>query len=188
MEKYSVSVEPAESVVDEHRGGIETWKVYYEAARVEYEYAHANSTKLDNKVYILLTVCAFLFPMLCSAQMEAFGQEVRILFVKVLIKYSILGAKIGILAVIVLLLIVLRTTQIARVDVFANLQEKNGDEDTHLEALKRFAWLYASFRQAGVLGQDKKYRYVDWALGCLIFTFLAIAFSSALSFYFTIAV
>ena len=37
------------------------WKIYYEAAKLEYEYAVTNSSKLDNKAYILLTVCAFLF-------------------------------------------------------------------------------------------------------------------------------
>ena len=39
----------------------EKWKIYYEAARLEYEYVVTNSSKLDNKAYILLTVCAFLF-------------------------------------------------------------------------------------------------------------------------------
>ena len=36
-------------------------EIAYEAARIEYEYCQVRSAKLDNKVYILLTICAFLF-------------------------------------------------------------------------------------------------------------------------------
>lgn len=39
----------------------------YEIAKTEYEHCVQRSEKLDNKVYILLTVCAFIFAMLTGA-------------------------------------------------------------------------------------------------------------------------
>lgn len=54
-------------------GSAETWRIYREAARAEYEYAHVSSNRLDNKVYILLVVCAFLFPVLYSVRFETAG-------------------------------------------------------------------------------------------------------------------
>lgn len=38
--------------------------IIYEAINCEYEHSVSRSDKLDNKVYIMLTVCAFLFVML----------------------------------------------------------------------------------------------------------------------------
>lgn len=45
--------------------------IAYSAFLSEYDYCVQRSEKLDNKVYILLTVCAFLFVLLTSAISEA---------------------------------------------------------------------------------------------------------------------
>lgn len=59
-----------ENLTDNVQESAETWRLYREAARAEYEYAHVSSNRLDNKVYILLAVCAFLFPVLYSVRFE----------------------------------------------------------------------------------------------------------------------
>ena len=46
-------------------------EIAYEAARLEYEYCQVRSGKLDNKVYIMLTVCAFLFVTLIDVVKQA---------------------------------------------------------------------------------------------------------------------
>ena len=60
----------SENITENEQESIETWRLYREAARAEYEYAHVSSNRLDNKVYILLAVCAFLFPVLYSVRIE----------------------------------------------------------------------------------------------------------------------
>lgn len=162
MANYSVSVEPLAGSSAEDNS-LETWKIYHEAARFEYEYAHSNSTKLDNKVYILLAVCAFLFPLLYSVQNKAEG---------LLSSAALILALISLSAAIIMLLTVLLTVKIARVNVFNALQEGKAGSDSQLEAEMRFAWLYASIRNAGLPAQDKKYRTVDRAIKCIIIAFV----------------
>lgn len=48
----------------DNRGENTSASIAMEAAKIEYEYCLKRSEKLDNKVYIMLTVCAFLFVML----------------------------------------------------------------------------------------------------------------------------
>ena len=155
VKNYSVSVEPYDGESVNERGGIETWKIYYEAAKLEYEYAHSNSSKLDNKVYILLGVCAFLFPVLHSVRLQAADCMLSwhpyiLTFIKLLPLFCLSVA-------ILLLLYLLVTFNVARVNVFNLLQKGEADNDSQLEAERRFAWFYASIRNAGIPKQNRRY-------------------------------
>lgn len=72
--KYNVTVNEEEYQIDVEKM-METDKtdleygsdISYDAMKTEYEHCIQRAEKLDNKVYILLTVCAFLFVMLSDS-------------------------------------------------------------------------------------------------------------------------
>ena len=73
--KYRVTIEENQYIVDVEKGIEENSilhdetgdEISLEIAQNEYNHCFERSSKLDNKVYILLTVCAFLFVMLSEA-------------------------------------------------------------------------------------------------------------------------
>lgn len=151
-------------------GGVETWRVYCEAAKLEYEYAHIDSNKLDNKVYILLAVCAFLFPILHSVRIEtADFMSSWPEFILAVIRFSPL---ICLSAAIILLLSVIKTVRISRVDVLNLLDNQRIDSESPLDVEKNFTLLYAASRDAGKEEQDRKYKVAYTALMFIIVSVL----------------
>lgn len=110
-----------DNVTPDEQESVETWQIYREAARAEYEYAHVSSNRLDNKVYILLAVCAFLFPVLYSVRIETAGfMSSWPGIVLTLIRFMPL---ICLSAAIILLLCAVKTIRIARIDAVKTLEE-----------------------------------------------------------------
>lgn len=155
-----------EKVTANEQESIETWRLYREAAREEYEYAHVSSNRLDNKVYILLAVCAFLFPVLYSVRIEPAGfMSSWPAFVLAVIRFSPL---ICLSVAIVLLLYAVKTVRIARIDAVSAIREGKNINESLLEAEHRFAWAYAFSRNAVKSAQSKKYAIADTALVLII--------------------
>ena len=152
--------------VDDERKAVETWKIYHDVAKAEYEYAHVNSNRLDNKVYILLAVCAFLFPVLYSVRIETadFMSSWPTVILTV-IKFSPL---ICLSVAIIMLLYAIKTVQISRLDVVSAIREGKSINESPLEAEQRFAWAYAFSRNAGKEEQNRKYAVADKALMFII--------------------
>ncbi|MBR1437555.1 MAG: hypothetical protein IJ587_03360, partial [Synergistaceae bacterium] len=157
MENNSIQSEPVSE-----QENTDKWKIYMEAAKSEYEYAHANANRLDNKVYILLAVCAFLFPILHSARIQT-ADFMSSWPVPVLtaIRFSPL---ICLSCAIILLLYAIKTVQISRVDVFGLLNQREMYDESLLDIEQRFAWAYAFSRNAGKAEQDRKYKIAYTAL------------------------
>lgn len=63
---YEISVEPKTTSTVSPVNTNASDELSYEASKAEYEHCMQRSEKLDNKIYILLTVCAFLFVLLCD--------------------------------------------------------------------------------------------------------------------------
>lgn len=61
---YNISVEPQSQQTNANTDYSE--ELSYESTKAEYDHCVQRSEKLDNKVYILLTVYAFLFVLLCD--------------------------------------------------------------------------------------------------------------------------
>lgn len=61
---YTLSVKPQSKQIDNSNSFSED--LSYESTKAEYDHCVQRSEKLDNKVYILLTVYAFLFVLLCD--------------------------------------------------------------------------------------------------------------------------
>lgn len=61
---YNISVEPQSQQFNTDTNYSE--ELSYESTKTEYDHCVQRSEKLDNKVYILLTVYAFLFVLLCD--------------------------------------------------------------------------------------------------------------------------
>ena len=155
-----------ENLTDNFQESAETWKIYREAARAEYEYAHVSSNRLDNKVYILLAVCAFLFPVLYSVRFETAGfMSSWPVFVVTVIKFLPL---VCLSAAIVLLLYAVKTIRIARIDAVKTIEEGEIINETPFEAEQRLAWTYAFIREVGKAEQNRKYAVADKALILII--------------------
>ncbi len=155
-----------ENALTDEQESIETWRLYREAAREEYEYAHVSSNRLDNKVYILLAVCAFLFPVLYSVRIEPAGfMSSWPASVLAVIRFSPL---IFLSVAIVLLLYAVKTVRIARIDAVSAIREGKNINESLLEAEHRFAWAYAFSRNAVKAEQSKKYVVADTALVLII--------------------
>ena len=153
-------------MTDNFQESAETWKIYREAARAEYEYAHVSSNRLDNKVYILLAVCAFLFPVLYSVRFETAGfMSSWPVFVVTVIKFLPL---VCLSAAIVLLLYAVKTIRIARIDAVKTIEEGEIINETPFEAEQRLAWTYAFIREVGKAEQNRKYAVADKALILII--------------------
>ena len=163
-----------ESLTDNVQESAETWRIYREAARAEYEYAHVSSNRLDNKVYILLAVCAFLFPVLYSVRFEtADFMSSWSVYVLTVIRYLPL---VCLSAAIVLLLYAVKTIKISRVDVFSAVNEENAYSVSPIDAEIRFTLLYTACTDAGKAEQNRKYAVADIALVFVIVSvFLFIA-------------
>ena len=154
---------------------IETWRLYRECARAEYEYAHVSSNRLDNKVYILLAVCAFLFPVLYSVRIEAAGfMSSWPIYVLTVIRFLPL---ICLSVAIVLLLYAVKTIRIARIDAVKAIEEGKSVDESSLEAEKRLAWTYAFIREVGKAEQNRKYAVADKALTLIIIAVLLFVFA-----------
>lgn len=157
-ENFTDNVQESESA--------ETWRIYREAARAEYEYAHVSSNRLDNKVYILLAVCAFLFPVLYSVRFEtADFMSSWPVCVLTVIKFLPL---VCLSAAIVLLLYAVKTIRIARIDAVKTIEEGEIINETPFEAEQRLAWTYAFIREVGKAEQNRKYAVADKALILII--------------------
>ena len=65
--KYLVTISPSSCDENLHEKAD---AITYETAKAEYEHTIHRLDRLDNKVYILLTACAFLFSMVSSALQE----------------------------------------------------------------------------------------------------------------------
>ena len=61
---YNISIEPQSQRFN--AGTNDSEELSYESTKTEYDHCVQRSEKLDNKVYILLTVYAFLFVLLCD--------------------------------------------------------------------------------------------------------------------------
>lgn len=151
-------------------GGVETWRVYREAARAEYEYAHVNSNRLDNKVYILLAVCAFLFPVLYSVRIET--ADFMSSWPTVILTAIRFSPLICLSVAIILLLYAVKTVQISRIDVFSAINEEKAINESPLDAEKRFTWMYVTSRNVGRAEQNRKYTVADIALTFIIISVL----------------
>lgn len=181
-EIYSVSVEPLGENEGNVQGNVAIWKIYREAAEKEYEYVHSSSNKLDNKVYILLAVCAFLFPVLYSVRIQACNFMLSWPpFMLVLVKFLPL---ICLSVAIVLLLCILRAVKVARVDVFSAIQDKNPDDDSLIEVEKRLTWLYASIRNTEMTQHERKYKIANTAMVLIIIAVLLTVLAVANQEYF----
>ena len=71
-------------------------------------------------------------------------------------------------AAIVILLYALKTTNIARVDVYNTLVKAKARNESALEVEKRFAWLYAISRVDGKAREDRRHKITDIALMLII--------------------
>ncbi|MBR1658371.1 MAG: hypothetical protein IJ697_07890 [Synergistaceae bacterium] len=149
---------------------VETWKIYREAAQLEYEYAHIRSNRLDNKVYILLAVCAFLFPVLYSVRIEIAGVMASWpVFLLTAVTFSPL---ICLSCAIILLLYAIKTVQISRVDVLSTIQDADFNSEAPIDTEKKFALLYITSSKVGKIEQDRKYIISDIALVFIIISVL----------------
>lgn len=164
-----------DKVTDNEQESIETWRLYREAARAEYEYAHVSSNRLDNKVYILLAVCAFLFPVLYSVRIEtADFMSSWPAFIVGAIRFMPL---ICLLAAIVLLLYAVKTIRIARIDAVSAIREGKNIHESLFQAEHRFAWAYAFSRNAVKEEQNRKYAVADKALILIIISVFLFLFA-----------
>ena len=62
--QYHIAIEPKNELSPNHTDFSE--ELSYESTKAEYDHCVQRSEKLDNKVYIILTVYAFLFVLLCD--------------------------------------------------------------------------------------------------------------------------
>ena len=63
--EYQINIEQIKGTINAtHQSGSD---IAYDAMKTEYDLCIQRSEKLDNKIYILLTVCAFLFVMLSDS-------------------------------------------------------------------------------------------------------------------------
>lgn len=90
--EYLIKIEHKNKVLDNHSDFSET--LSFEAAKAEYDHCVQRSEKLDNKIYIILTVYAFLFVLLCDIikKIETFSFPKNQIQLILLITYSILLA------------------------------------------------------------------------------------------------
>ena len=154
MTHYSVSVEPLEAdtsggSTNDRAAESDKWKVYYEVAKAEYDYAVANSSKLDSKAYTLLTVCAFLF----TARDKGCWGYISI----GILSACLLLAGIFLARAIFLLVNILNISQTLRVDVQKLLQTNIPMTMSYEETLRFFAGRYALHSQAGINQREAKY-------------------------------
>ena len=63
--EFTVNVEKTQksnySESDQNKINVESAKICYDTAKAEYDYIINKDIKLDNKIYILFTVCGFTF-------------------------------------------------------------------------------------------------------------------------------
>ena len=165
-----------DKLTENEQESAETWRLYREAARAEYEYAHVSSNRLDNKVYILLAVCAFLFPVLYSVRFEtADFMSSWPEFILAAIRYLPL---ICLSVAIVLLLCAVKTIRIARIDPESAIREGKNTHESLLQAEHRFAWAYAFSRNAVKDEQNRKYAVADKALILIIISVILFVFAA----------
>lgn len=90
--EYLIKIEHKNKVLDNHSDFSET--LSFEATKAEYDHCVQRSEKLDNKIYIILTVYAFLFVLLCDIikKIETFSFPKNQIQLILLITYSILLA------------------------------------------------------------------------------------------------
>ena len=164
-----------DKLTENEQESAETWRLYREAARAEYEYAHVSSNRLDNKVYILLAVCAFLFPVLYSVRFEtADFMSSWPVYVVTMIKFLPL---VCLSVAIVLLLYAVKTIRIARIDAVKTIEDGKSINESPLEAEQRLAWTYAFIREVGKAEQNRKYAVADKALILIIISVLLFVFA-----------
>ena len=169
MTHYSISVELLEADTSDGTNNNraaepEKWRVYYEAAKAEYDYSVDNSSKLDGKAYTLLTVCAFLF----TALYTVMGQ-VRDFFVWcgdkgcwgylgiAILSVILLWACFYLSRAIFLLVNVLNISKTLRVNINELLQKKDIFMENYEDTLKRFTVMYAACTQAGTISREERH-------------------------------
>ena len=151
----------------------EAWEVYFEAAKEEYNYTVVNSNKLDNKIYILLTVCAFLTPAFYSilGQMkDIFSLAIPVLLCATVLLY---GAGVVCLGyTLIVLLRNIRSREVGRIDVYGRVFQRMPNEK-HLKVLTELTQDYARCREASIEDLDKRHQSVDSCTRSLIWAILA---------------
>ena len=126
-------------------------------------------------MYILLAVCAFLFPVLYSVRIEtADFMSSWPAFIVGAIRFMPL---ICLLAAIVLLLYAVKTIRIARIDPESAIREGKNTHESLFQAEHRFAWAYAFSRNAVKDEQNRKYAVADKALILIIISVCLFVFA-----------
>ena len=157
------------------------WKIYYEAAKLEYEYAVTNSSKLDNKAYILLTVCAFLFAALYTVM--GYVKENFMWYISkgicgyvpvMLSSFLLLMAGWYLSKSIFLLIGILSSSKTGRANIYKLMQDKIPEIEDYEVTLKRFAMTYAYYTEAGEEHREERHQKLALSIECIYYSLYAI--------------
>ena len=159
----------------------EKWKIYYEAAKLEYEYAVANSNKLDNKAYILLTVCTFLFAALYTVMGHVKENFVWHIskgvydYVPVMLSlFLLLMAGWYLSKSIFLLISILNASKTGRAGIYNLMQTNIPHEEDYEVTLRRFAITYAYYTEAGEESREERHQKLALSIECIYYSLYAI--------------
>ncbi len=159
----------------------EKWKIYYEAAKLEYEYAVTNSSKLDSKAYTLLTVCAFLFTALYTVM--GYVKENFVWHISkgvcgyvpvILSSFLLLMAGWYLSKSIFLLIAILNDSKTGRANVYELMNDNIPQEENYEITLRRFAMTYASYTKAGEQAREERHKKLARSIECIYHSLYAI--------------
>lgn len=132
-------------VVSLNESDSDVTNICYEASRIEYEYNMHRMDKLDNKVYILITVCAFLFAKLCEELKDfwkiEFPFDIYKFAIFVCSKLLMVSALVIFLVLIVFLLILLKSITVPRFKI-SKILEKDMLSENSYRVAKCICWMY----------------------------------------------
>lgn len=154
----------------------------WEIALTEYEHCIRRSERLDNKIYILLTVCGFIFVLLTGViqEMSTLKWAKNTLEMIVITFYFILVlmATIAFVFLLAWLIRALSSIRLIRFDS-TEVLERNMTHVDSAQVSKYVVALYEKARSHNNEQIDKRYKIVNRCVRILIFVVVILIFASA---------
>lgn len=186
-EKYDVSValiENDKSKIPPAENGAD---ISFETAKCEYEHCIQRSVKLDNKVYILLTVCAFLFVMLSEAikKIAVIGtleSKISLIFAGIYIAILTLNI-VAFVLMLVLLIYSLKSMELKRFNAY-DIQGKNLVEEDKDHVTKYICARYTQCCDYNNKLIEKRYKTVNVCIGFMVANVILLLMAAVFSNFF----
>ena len=171
QEKAAITLENRDQRLEYDQELSEKIQIAVESSRLEYEHSFRRAERLDNKVYILLTVCGFIFVLLTTAINRVSEIDVFAIWNALIALYdvSLILSIAGTVALLLILISSLSGKKFKRYDSFAIL-EKNLISSMDRRTFSIYTIM--KYEKARDFNNDivsKQYKKVNHAVYLLIF-------------------